>query len=98
MHLQSGTLWRNLNSQTASYGNSGLFSRRKTTCSNKHSLLCFQSEDHTVTLVLLCPGLEELSVHQVLELRVDEWEHDGAGSVQDGSTLEQSSRFGAPRL
>lgn len=38
------------------------------------------------------------SVHQVLEFRVDEWEQDCAGSVQDGPTLHQSPRFGDPRL
>ena len=42
--------------------------------------------------------MKSSSVHQVLEFRVDERKHDGAGSVQDGSTLEQSSRFGGPRL
>lgn len=38
------------------------------------------------------------SVDQVLQFRVYERKHDGAGSIQDGSALEQSSRFGAPRL
>lgn len=35
-------------------------------------------------------------VDQVLEFRVDEGEHDGAGPVQDGGALKQRSRFGAP--
>lgn len=39
---------------------------------------------------------DALLIHQVLELRVDEWKHDHAGAVQDGSALKQSSRFGAP--
>lgn len=37
-------------------------------------------------------------VHQVFEFRVNEWENDPAGPVQDGSTFIQSSRFGAPGL
>lgn len=43
-------------------------------------------------------GVWGSSVHQVLELRVDERKHDSAGSVQDSPALEQSPGFGAPRL
>lgn len=38
------------------------------------------------------------SVDQVLQFGVDQRKHDGAGAIQDGSALEQSSGFGAPRL
>lgn len=40
----------------------------------------------------------DTSVDQVFQFGVDQREHDGAGAVQDGSALEQSSGFGAPRL
>lgn len=43
-------------------------------------------------------GREDTSVDQVFEFRVNQREHDGASAVQDGSALEQSSGFGAPRL
>lgn len=38
------------------------------------------------------------SEHQVLELGVDEGEHDGAGPVQDGAALDQGPGLGEPRL
>lgn len=46
----------------------------------------------------LCVQMLLLSVYQVFEFWVDEWKHDCAGSVQNGSALEKSSRFGAPRF
>lgn len=43
-------------------------------------------------------GREDTSVDQVFQFGVNQREHDGAGAIQDGSALEQSSGFGAPRL
>lgn len=38
------------------------------------------------------------SEHQVLKLGVDEGEHDGAGTVQDGAALDHGPGLGEPRL
>lgn len=43
-------------------------------------------------------GREDTSVDQVFQFGVNQREHDGAGAIQDGSALEQSSGFGVPRL
>lgn len=45
-----------------------------------------------------CAPFSLFSVDQVFQFGVDQRKHDGAGAIQDGSALEQSSGFGAPRL